>query len=90
MFSSFIGNQFNILFYNSAALCYHFNSIEEFLNQPINPNNLLKAIKRNISNSLFLEEEPAFGIFDELVTRPVWRLTETKNIFWRSANIYFN
>ncbi|XP_065646071.1 uncharacterized protein LOC136076670 [Hydra vulgaris] len=78
MFASFLGNRFNILFYNGAALYYHSKSIKEFLCQWPNPNNLLKAVKEDISNILFLAESRALGIFDKLITGPLWRLIEEK------------
>jgi E1A/CREB-binding protein len=81
MFAPFIGNRFNILFYNGAALYYHSESIKEFISQWPNPNNLLKAVYEDISNLLFLAESRALGIFDKLITGPLWRLIEeNKNI----------
>ena len=37
----FIGNRFNILFYNAAALYYHSDAVKDFFNDSPNPNNLL-------------------------------------------------
>ncbi|XP_065655072.1 uncharacterized protein LOC136081590 [Hydra vulgaris] len=63
-FVPFIGNRFNILYYNAAALYYHKDSITEFLNTWPNPNNLLKAIKEDIKNLVFIAEVRALGIID--------------------------
>ena len=40
-FVPFIGNRFNILFYNAAALYFHHESITSFLSTWPDPNNLL-------------------------------------------------
>ncbi|XP_065679984.1 uncharacterized protein LOC136094302 [Hydra vulgaris] len=76
-FVPFIGNRFNILYYNAAALYYHKDSITEFLNAWPNPNNLLKAIKEDITNLVFIAEVRALGIIDKLLTGPMWRIIES-------------
>ena len=81
LFVPFIGNRFNILYYNAAALYFHFDSICSFLNSWPNPNHLLKAVKEDVNNSVFLAEARALGIVDKLVTGPLWRIIEDrKNI----------
>ena len=80
-FESFIGNRFNILFYNAAALYFHSDSIKNFLKSWPNPNNLLRAVLEDISNDLFLAECRALGIVDKIITGPLWRVIEkTKSI----------
>ncbi|XP_065669266.1 uncharacterized protein LOC136088717 [Hydra vulgaris] len=76
-FVPFIGNRFNILYYNAAALYYHKDAITEFLNAWPNPNNLLKAIKEDITNLVFIVEVRALGIIDKLLTGPMWRIIES-------------
>ena len=49
----FIGNRFNILFYNAGAVYYHADAIKEFFKAWPDPNNLLKAVNEDISNNLF-------------------------------------
>ena len=76
---NFIGNRFNILFYNATAVYYHREEISSFVKAWHNPNNLLKAVFKDISNELFLSEVRALGIVDKLVTGPLWRLIEASN-----------
>ncbi|XP_065656137.1 uncharacterized protein LOC136081830 [Hydra vulgaris] len=76
-FVPFIGNRFNILYYNAAALYYHKDSIPEFLNAWPNSNNLLKAIKEDITNLVFIAEVCTLGIIDKLLTGPMWRIIES-------------
>nr|XP_047132372.1 uncharacterized protein LOC124811137 [Hydra vulgaris] len=76
-FVPFIGNRFNILYYNAAALYYHKDSITKFFNAWPNPNNLLKAIKEDITNLVFIAEVRALGIIDKLLTGPMWRIIES-------------
>ena len=78
-FASFIGNRFNILFYNAAALYYHRHSVLKFVKSWPNPNNLLKAVAEDLSNKVFCAEVRALGIIDKLLTGPLWRLIEAKN-----------
>ena len=73
----FIGNRFNILYYNAAALYYHADTIKEFYKTWPDPNNLVKAVNEDITNNLFLAEVRALGIIDKLVTGPLWRLIES-------------
>lgn len=49
-----------------------------FLNGWPNPNNLLKAVKEDLSNELFTAELRALGIIDKFLTGPLWRLIESK------------
>ena len=49
----FIGNRFNILFYNAGAVYYHADAIKEFFKAWPDPNKLLKAVNEDISNNLF-------------------------------------
>lgn len=73
-FVPFIGNRFNILFYNAAALYDHRDSVVSFLSSWPDPNNLLKAVNEDVSNKLFLSEVRELGIIDKLLTGPLWRL----------------
>ena len=43
-FQSFIGNRFNILYYNAAALHFHKDEVEDFLHRWPEPNKLLKVL----------------------------------------------
>ena len=78
MLIPFVGNRFNVLYYNAAAVYYHRDSMLDFLEHWPNPNNLLKAVKEDLSNDIFVAELKALGIIDKLLTGPLWRLIEEK------------
>ena len=76
---SFVGNRFNVVFHNAAALYFHKESITNFFHAWPNKNNLLQAVNEDLSNKLFLAEVRALGIVDKLVTGPFWRIVENVN-----------
>ena len=81
---SYIGNRFNIVFYDAAALYFHKEAITEFFHAWPNKNNLLEAVNEDISNKLYLAEVRALGIADKIVTGPFWRIVENvDNMFWK-------
>ena len=74
-FTPFIGNRFNILFYNAAALYCHADSIKDFIKKFPNPNNLIKVVQEDITNA----KAGAFGIIDKILTASLWRIIESKS-----------
>ena len=73
---SFIGNRFNILFYNASALYFHKDSIIDFLCKFPNPNNLLKSVDELINNPFNLACVRGLGIVNKVATGPLWRICE--------------
>lgn len=77
----FIGNRFNIIFYNSAAVFYHKSHIQDFLFKWPSPNRLLQLVAEDIVEPAYLAGVRALGILDKIVTGPFFRLTEkTKSV----------
>ena len=72
----FIGNHFNIIFYNSAAVFYHRSHIQDFLLKWPTPNHLLQVVSKDIVEPVYLAGIRALGILDKIVTGPFFRLTE--------------
>lgn len=72
----FIGNRFNIIFYNSAAVFYHRSHIQDFLLKWPTPNHLLQVVSKDIVEPVYLAGIRALGILDKIVTGPFFRLTE--------------
>ena len=72
----FIGNRFNITFYNSAAVFYHRSHIQDFLLNWPTPNRLLQVVSKDIVEPVYLTGIRALGILDKIVTGPFFRLTE--------------
>ena len=79
-FASFIGNRFNILYHNAAALYYHKEHIKNFLENWPNPNRLLKSVNELLENPFNLACVRALAIVDKILTGPLWRLIEDKTI----------
>ena len=73
---SFIGNRFNILFYNASALYFHKDSSIDFLCKFPNPNNLLKSVDELINNPFNLACVRGLGIVNKVATGPLWRICE--------------
>ena len=72
----FIGNRFNILFYNSAAVFFHKEHIEEFLTKLPSLNRLQQAVLKDITEAVNLAGIRALGILDKVVTGPFFRIAE--------------
>ena len=75
-FQSFIGNRFNILYYNAAALNFHEEEIKYFLRQWPEPNRLLKSVDELMQNKFNMACVRALGIVDKVLTGPLWRVIE--------------
>jgi E1A/CREB-binding protein len=59
-------------------LFYHKSHLQDFLNQWISPNELLKSIEYDINEKIYIAEVRALGIIDKLITAPMWRLFESE------------
>jgi len=75
-FQSFIGNRFNILYYNAAALNFHKGEVEDFLHRWPEPNKLLKSVDELMKNKFNMACVRALGITDKVLTGPLWRIIE--------------
>ncbi|XP_066298380.1 uncharacterized protein [Branchiostoma lanceolatum] len=68
------GNRFNILFYDAAAVYHHHKQIVSFVSSWPDPNGLLKAVKADASQKVYLAGVRALGILDKTVTGPFFRI----------------
>ena len=77
----FRGNRFNILFYD-AGVVYHLASlIKKFLTEVWQtPNKLLRAVLADIMIPEFLAGCKALGLINKVITGPLWRVIECKDI----------
>ena len=55
---------------------FHSKDILEFFQNWPNQNNLLLAVKEDISDKLYLAEVRALGIIDKIIIGPLWRIIE--------------
>ncbi|MES9884866.1 MAG: hypothetical protein ABW185_28810 [Sedimenticola sp.] len=73
---SFRGHRFNHLFHVAGVTYYHLSDIKDFLQRWADPNDLLKSIRFDIDETVYVSGIRALGIIDKVVTGPLWRLIE--------------
>ena len=76
LFASFIGNRFNILYYNASALYFLKDAIKDFIEEWPEPNKLIKSVDELMQNPFNMACVRALGIVDKIVTGPFWRIVE--------------
>jgi len=70
----FVGNRFNILFYNAAGVYYLREQIVAFYDKAFGtPNRLHSAVRDDLRRPEYLAACRALGIIDKLITGPLWR-----------------
>lgn len=71
----FVGNRFNILFYDGAGVYYLRDYMIDFIKcaHGRNANLLLQAVLSHLQNSINIVGCRAMGLIDRLVTGPLWR-----------------
>ena len=86
----FRGNRFNILFYD-AGVVFHLSSlIEKFLTDVWQtPNKLLKAVLADVKVPEFLAGCKALGLINKIVTGPLWRVIESKDVSILDMNTHY-
>ena len=87
---TFVGSRFNIVFKNAASLFYHRVHLKDFLSLIPDPNLLLKSIKFDIDEPVYLAGIRALGIIDKVITGPFWRLLERKGTSNLDTNMYLH
>ena len=86
--ASFVGNRFNILYYNSSIVYFLKDKIKDFLAGWSEPNGLLKSVGELISNPFNLACVWALGIVDKILTAPFWRVIEHPDMSILAINPY--
>ena len=81
--ASFVGNRFNILFYDAAGVFYLKSHVTEYLSNfhggTLN-NRLLQAVLKDLKAPYFVAGCKAMGIIDKLVTGPFWRYLQFSSV----------
>ena len=86
---TFRGHRFNHLFYASAATFFHLADIKDFLLKWSDPNELLKSIRFDLEEIVYVSGVRALGIIDKVVTGPLWRLVEkAPNVLSLNKQLY--
>jgi hypothetical protein len=57
-------------------LCFFTSHLQDFLNQFLSPNDLLKSVEFDIGEKVYLADIRALWIIDNILTGPMWRLFE--------------
>ena len=83
---SFLHHRFNIIFVSGGATYYHKDHLKDFVETLEGTNFLHASIKQDIGNDIFIASNRALGIFNKLVSGPLFRLVEeTGHIFFLNA-----
>lgn len=79
--ASFRGNHFNVVFYDAGALFHIAPLVQRFFKEVWQtPNQLLKTVSADLSVSEYLAGCKALGIINKVVTGPLWRVLECKDV----------
>lgn len=89
--ANFVGNRFNILFYDGAGVYYlqdlMINFIETTHGQQANL--LLKSVLRDLKNPTLIAGCRGLGLIDKIITGPLWRkLSESSNSVLEMSSTY--
>lgn len=73
--AQFVGNRFNILFFDAAGVYYLRDLISKFIETVHggNANRLLQCVLADIRNPMYIAGCRALGLVDKMVTGPLWR-----------------
>ena len=75
----FVGNRFNILFYNAAGVYYLRKHMVSFYDDAFGtPNRLHAAVRDDLRKTQYLAACRALGIVDKLITAPLWRILASR------------
>ena len=80
--ASFVGNRFNILFYDAAGVYYLKSHMKEYLSNyhGTSLNHLLQSVYKDLRSPVYTAACKALGIIDKLVTGPFWRYLQTSSV----------
>lgn len=76
--AQFVGNRFNILFYDAAGIYYLKDHMIQFIESVHGKqaNRLLECVLKDLKNPAFISGCRALGLIDKIVTGPLWRKLE--------------
>ena len=87
----FVGNRFNILFYDAAGVYYLQNHMRTFIETVHggHANRLLQAVIADLKNPVYTSGCRALGVVDKAVTGPLWRqLQESSMSVLEMGSVY--
>ena len=74
------GNRFNILFTNAGHVFFLQDKMTEYLQKTNSMNGLLKSVLKDLQTPFFIAGCKALGLVSKLITTPLWRVIESKDI----------
>ena len=76
--AQFVGNRFNILFYDAAGIYYLQNHMVKFIESVHgkNANRLLVSVLNDLKTPSLIAGCRALGLIDKIITGPLWRKLE--------------
>ena len=84
----FLHHRFNIYFVLGGAVYHHRNNLKDFLqNTQDSENFLLTSIAADIENKIYLAGFRSLGIFNKLVSGPLFRLLEEEGHMFELNNV---
>jgi E1A/CREB-binding protein len=89
--AAFIGNRFNILFYDAAGVYYLKDHMIEYIESTHGQqaNRLLQAVLDDLKQSVYISGCRALGLIDKAVTGPLWRKLEESNVSVLDMGTYY-
>ena len=71
----FVGNRFNILFYDAAGVYFLQDHMIQFINEvhSVQANRLLQSVRTDLTNPCYIVGCRALGLIDKIITGPLWR-----------------
>ena len=77
--SKFVGNRFNIVFYNAGGLYFLRNHLIRYLQEAHHTKNkLLQCVLNDLNSTVYQQGCRALDIVNKCVTGPFWRTLESK------------
>lgn len=89
--AQFVGNRFNILFYDAAGVYYLQSHMVKFIESAHGgqENRLLRAVLADLRDPVCIADCRALGLIDKVVTGPLWRkLSESSISVLEMGSVY--
>lgn len=73
--AQFVGNRFNILFYDAAGVYFLQDHMIRFIDEVhgVQANRLLRSVRADLNNPYYRVGCRALGLIDKIITGPLWR-----------------
>lgn len=80
--AQFVGNHFNILFYDAAGIYYLRNHMIKFIESVHgrSANQLLASVLKDLKNPALIAGSRALGLINKIITGPLWRKLEESSV----------